>query len=35
MVETVISLEEIGDGLEAVPTVCVAGEKAGFTPCEE
>jgi hypothetical protein len=35
MVKTVISLENMGDGLETVPTVCVAGEKTGFTPCEE
>jgi hypothetical protein len=35
MVKMVISLENMGDGLEMVLTVCVAGEKAGFTPCEE
>jgi len=32
---TVAPQEEMGDGLEAVPTVCVAGEKVGFVPCEE
>ena len=35
MAEMIISSEEMGDGLEAAPTICVAGEKAGFVPCEE
>jgi hypothetical protein len=35
MTKTVISLEEMGDGPETVPTVCVTGEKAGFVPHEE
>ena len=35
MAKTVTSVEEMGDGLETVPTVCVTGEKAGFVLCEE
>jgi hypothetical protein len=35
MVKTVICLEEMGGGLEAVPTICVTGEKAGFVPYEK
>jgi len=35
MTKTVSSVEEMGDGLETVPTVCVTGEKAGFVLCEE
>jgi hypothetical protein len=30
MAKTAISLEEMGDGLQTVLTVCVTGEKAGF-----
>ena len=32
---TVALQEEMGDGLETVPAVCVTGEKAGFVLCEE
>jgi hypothetical protein len=32
---TVAPQEEMGDGLETVPTVCVTGEEAGFVLCEE
>ena len=32
---TVAPQEEMGDGLEAVPTVYVTGEEAGFVLCEE
>jgi hypothetical protein len=32
---TVAPQEEMGDGLEIAPTICVTGEKAGFVLCEE
>jgi hypothetical protein len=35
MTKTVISLGEMGDGLERVPMVCVVGESAEFMPREE
>jgi hypothetical protein len=35
MAKTVISLEEMGDGLETASTVFVTGKKAGFVSCEE
>jgi len=35
MAKTVISLEEMGDGLETAPAICITGEEVGFVLREE